>query len=141
MGNNEKLKTKYLEVLEVKVKDIRETAARFKAEGNQDEYVMGQIRVNVVDIFQKMFVLSYNNIYTKLNNKNIERSINPEDDKFKQLYDAYIGFFEEIPAPWKIKMEKDKSFGKMEEYNREVEKLRMVEALRRCFTELWQQNL
>jgi hypothetical protein len=141
MRSDERLKTIYLELMNERVKNIKDTALKFREEGNLDEYVMGQIRGNVVDIFKQMFILSYNNIYVKLNNKNIENRINPEDDKYKQLYDAYIGFFEDIPATWKVKMEKDKDFGKMEEYNREVEKLRIAEELRRCFAELWQQNL
>ncbi|MCK4259169.1 MAG: hypothetical protein KAX49_09330 [Halanaerobiales bacterium] len=138
MKKNEQLKLEYLETLDKVIKDLNQKALKAKEGGSMDEFILGKIKCNVVDIFQKMFNTSYQNVYVALKIPHLKEHIAQYENKHEQLYAAYMSFFEKISAPWKEKALKDKEFGKLEDYHKEQEKLNMAEEVKKIFKEHYQ---
>ena len=70
-----------------------------------------------------MFNISYNKSCLK----------GDERENVEQLKDNYFSFFDKIPAPWRIKMAKDKEHNMMEEYYKERIKLEVAEDMKNRF--------
>ena len=132
---NEMLKKEYLEKLDQYMKELRDKANKCRTAGSMDEFVLEQIKINVVDIFSKMFKVSYENVYSNPRIEKLKKYIDATPVKHQQLYGAYMHFFEEIPAPWKAKALKDQEFGKDEEYFKETIKLNIAEEIKEIFNE------
>ena len=87
-----------------------------KNTGRDDEYKFEKIRENVCDIFITLYSASE------------KRAKNPDD--FKSIY---LGYFENIPKPWKIKLEKDKNNNNFEEAFIEEIKLELLDQIKTRF--------
>lgn len=125
----EQLKEEYLNKVTELINQWKEHAIKLKKEDSQDEAILESIKVNVGDIFYKMFNISYNNSC-----KNVE-SVEVE---LKKLSKAYLAFFDKIPAPWKEKMAKDKEYNKMEDYYKEEIKLETADMIKSLFIEYYE---
>lgn len=126
MKKTEQLKRVYLEELEALLNVYRQNSIELANNSSEDEAILEKIKMNICDIFFKMFNVSYNKSC-----KNVES----EEIELNKLKEAYLDFFEKIPLSWKEKMEKDKSFNMMEEFYKEEIKLEVADKLKRMFLE------
>ncbi|WP_055669852.1 hypothetical protein [Desnuesiella massiliensis] len=124
----EQLKEEYLKEITTLINTWKENSSRLGKEGAKDEAILETIKVNVGDIFYKMFNISYNNSCKKVEADHVE---------LNKLSKAYLAFFDKIPAPWKEKMVKDKQFNMMEEYYKEEIKLATADKLKNLFIEYY----
>ncbi len=76
--------------------------------------ILKKIRLNVVEIFTKMFAISIS-------------------DNLEILKEKYLGFFDKITKPWYINMDKALKFGKEENAIIEEIKIQEVEELKMKF--------
>lgn len=115
-------------------------AARLLGEtgGDMSGYIYSKLRKNVADIFKKMFHTSYNNVYDTLKISQLKEFMLENQTQEEQFYSVYMSFFEKISNPWKEKAEKDKLFGKTEEYAKEQVKLSAAAELRTLFNSYYQ---
>jgi hypothetical protein len=120
----ERLKEEYMKELGELIDELKEKSADLNREGSKDEAVFENIKLNIVDIFQKMFNISYNNSCKKMY---------PEDEEIEKLQKSYLAFFDKIPAPWKEKMAKDKDHNMMEECFKEQIKLETADQVKNLF--------
>lgn len=128
MTKCEQLKSEYLNEITALMDAWKDKSARLEQEGSTDEAILERIRVNIGDIFYKMFNVSYNKACRNTETAQVE---------LKRLSDAYLDFFEKIPAPWKEKMAKDKEHNMMEEYYKEQIKLETVEQIKKLFVQYY----
>lgn len=124
----EKLKEEYLKDVITFINGCKEKSARLRQEGSDDEAILETIKVNVGEIFYKMFNLSYNNSC-----KNTEE----QSEKLKKLSKMYLGFFDKIPASWKEKKVKDIEYNMMKEYYIEEIKLQTADKIKNLFIEYY----
>jgi len=122
----EQLKGDYLMELTSLIDGWKGNSDRLKKEEAGDESILEAIKVNVGDIFYKMFNVSYNNSC---------KNIQTEEEELKKLETAYLAFFDKIPAPWKEKAEKDKEHNMLEEFYKEQIKLETAEKVKNLFIE------
>lgn len=125
----EQLKEEYLKEVTVLINQWKENSIRLANEGANDEAILENIKVNVGDIFYKMFTISYNKCC-----KNVE----PSEVELKKLYTSFLAFFDKIPAPWKEKLVKDKEYNMMEEYYKEQLKLETADKIKKLFIEYYE---
>jgi len=128
MRLSEQLKGDYLKEITVLIDGWKESSSRLRKEESTDEAILESIKVNVGDIFYKMFNISYNNSC---------KGVSTEDEELKKLHDAYLAFFDKIPAPWREKAEKDKEHNMMEEFYKEQIKLETADRLKDLFLEYY----
>lgn len=95
----------------------------FKMESREDESKFAQIEGNVVDIFSKMFVIS-------------TQKAKASDDWKLSLSEAYLAFFQKIPAPWAERLTQCELHQLDEEAHIERIKLEKAAALRQVFDDL-----
>ena len=122
----EQLKEEYLKQVTSLISKWKENSISLKNDGANDEAILENIKVNVGDIFYKMFNISYNSSYKKIEAPEVE---------LKRLYITYLEFFEKIPAPWKEKLIKDKEYNLMEDYYKEELKLETADKIKNLFIE------
>lgn len=101
------LTEKYLDLLNKKQEDLKKNIKDLQLQECTDEANLQKIRLNIVEIFYKMF--------------NISLSDNPVE-----LREKYLNFFDKITDPWHINKEKALEFGNVEEVI--IEDLKMQEA-------------
>lgn len=130
MNFYESLRKEYLEELMDFITKWKQASVKLKDEDAIDESVMELIKINVGDIFYKMFEISYKTACEK--SKAVEDVKNFERDK-KELYNSYMKFFDKIPSPWKDKMSKDKEHNMMVEYYKEEIKIKTAEDIKNMF--------
>lgn len=133
MQKHEQLFQEFNNTLDNMMQKINKEAVDAKQVGDQRGLVHGQIKKNVVDIFQKMYKVSYNNVFVNPQIPDLVKIIEEHDCKEKQFYAVYLSFFNKIPAPWKEKSEKDQKFGKIEEFEKEQSKLQVAEKIKALF--------
>lgn len=127
----EQLKDQYLKEITALIDRWKENSSRLKKEESVDEAILESIKVNVGEIFYKMFNVSYNNSC---------KNVLTEEEELKKLYDAYLAFFDKIPAPWKAKAEKDKEYNMMEEFYKEQIKLETADKLKEIFVKYYEKK-
>ncbi|WBW98117.1 hypothetical protein [Oceanirhabdus sp. W0125-5] len=137
MNKHEVLKEKFTNVLKEEIKIKNENMKKLRAEGSGDEANLERIKLNVIDIFEKMFMVSYNNVFVKSNNPNLTAILEKEEDDYKKLHLAYDHFLNNITAPWREKLEKDKKFNNIEKAIIEELKLAEVDRVKAIFNELY----
>ncbi|WP_234117195.1 hypothetical protein [Clostridium hydrogenum] len=133
MKKHEMLKKEYLEILDDKMKSTNKKELELRQENFIDEGNMKKIKYNIIDIFVKMFNVSYNKVY----GKNVIDEIN----SYNEFYLTYMNFFEKIPASWKVKAEKDKKFDMTKEYIIEKIKLDTMEEVKSIFQVCYDKRL
>ena len=133
MNLHEKLKETYQAELAQRVQGWKERAEELNLAGAQDDSIMEKIKINVGEIFLKMFEVSYNNVYGNPKIKLPSMGGALTGGKEELLKKTYLEFFNKIPAPWKIKAEKDKQHNMHEEYHKECLKLETAEDIKALF--------
>ncbi|EYE87214.1 hypothetical protein Q428_14545 [Fervidicella metallireducens AeB] len=96
MEKHQILREEFIKALNNRITETNSHAEFLKNDDSNDEAMLEKIKTNVMDIFHKMFNASYNKVYGKPNSK-IENS---EDENYKNLYLAYMSFFDKIPSQW-----------------------------------------
>mgnify|MGYP000934280966 CR=1 FL=1 len=114
------LKDNYLNFLEEKQKNIKSSIKKLQEEDRMDEANFEKIRLNVVEIFTKMFAIS--------------NSDNP-----KILKEKFLGFFDKITKPWYVNMDKALKFEKEEKVIIEEIKIQESEELKTKFIDCYNQ--
>ncbi len=115
---------KFQEELRDAIKGCREKEEELSTEGAQDEAVMEKIKLNITDIFHKMFLLSLKRVNVL------------QPAPFSQLKEAYLPFFTRIPASWKEKAQKDKEYNRVLEGIIEEIKLKRAREIEARFIDL-----
>jgi len=118
------------------LKDIENLIKENQGDGGSRkdrQYIEKRMRLNVVEIFQRMFVMFYNNIFVELKNKEFEKYIEDYPSKEQGLKQAFRDIYDKITAPWVEKSKKDKTFGREEEYQKELLKLDTADKIRALF--------
>lgn len=122
----EKLKEEYLKEVTMLMDGWKNSSIALKAEERCDEAILEDIRINIGDIFYKMFILSFNNSF---------KGADSEMEKLEKLKKMYLAFFDKIPAQWRVKLLKDKEYNMMEDYYKEQIKLETADKLKNLFLE------
>lgn len=124
----EQLKNEYLNEISSLMNQYKKNSDMLREEDSSDEAILEAIKVNVCDIFYKVFNVSYNKSC---------RNIEPADVELNKLSETYLDFFDKIPTPWKEKMAKDKEHNMMEEYYKEKIKLETADRIKSLFIEYY----
>lgn len=114
------LKDSYLNFLEVRQKNMEDSIKNLQNECRIDEANFEKIRLNVVGIFCKMFIISDNN-------------------NSKILKEKYLGFFIKITEPWYINKDKALKYKKEESVIIEEIKIQEAEELKTKFIDYYNQ--
>lgn len=120
----EQLKKEYSEALTKMIETYKQESERLMKDDCQDEAVMEKIKLNVADIFYKMFEVSLKKVCGKA-------------DAYEEIYKAYLAFFNKIPTPWREKLAKDKEYNMSEECLKEELKLETADKIQKMFEEYY----
>lgn len=112
------LKDNYSIFLKEKSNESKIKIEELKKDERLDEANLEKIRLNVIEIFSKMFTIS--------------NSDNPEI-----LKDKYLSFFDKITKPWYINKEKALKFNKQKEVIIEEIKIEEAESLKSKFKDYY----
>lgn len=110
----------YLALLNKKQEDLKRNIKDLQEQECADEANLQKIRLNIVEIFYKMF--------------NISLSDNPVE-----LKEKYLNFFDKITDPWHINKQKALELGKEEEVIIEELKIQEAEELKNQFKDYYNQ--
>ncbi|MDR7855150.1 hypothetical protein [Tissierella sp.] len=114
------LKENYLSFLREEQEDLRKSIEDLQKQECVDDANLQKIRLNIVEIFNKMF--------------NISLSDSPI-----ALREKYLGFFQKITEPWYVNKEKAQKFGDENEAIIEDIKIQEAEKLKSQFVECYNQ--
>lgn len=114
------LKDNYSIFLKEKSNESKIKIEELKKDERLDEANLEKIRLNVIEIFSKMFTIS--------------NSDNPEI-----LKDKYLSFFDKITKPWYVNKEKALKFDKQKEVIIEDIKIEEAESLKSKFKDYYSQ--
>lgn len=112
------LKDNYSIFLKEKSNESKAKIEKLKKDERLDEANLEKIRLNVIEIFSKMFTIS--------------NSDNPEI-----LKDKYLSFFDKITKPWYVNKEKALKFDKQKEVIIEDIKIEEAESLKSKFKDYY----
>jgi len=110
----------YLDYLKNKQNNIRASIEDLSKNDRVDEANLEKIRLNIVDIFSKMFNISMTN-------------------NCEALREKYLGYFDKITNPWHLNKLKAEEFGKEQEAIIEDIKIQEAEELKSKFIEYYNQ--
>lgn len=113
------LKEDYLNFLNMREESLRRSIEDLQRQEYRDEANLEKIRLNVVEIFHKMFNISFSN--------------DPVE-----LKDKYLNFFDKITTPWRVNREKAIKFGKDREAIIEELKIEEAEKLKIKFKDYYE---
>lgn len=137
MERHEILKQRFINELTERMDKEKEQIKFLMSEERRDEANLERIKMNVLDIFYKMFNVSYNYVYSNLKNENLRNCTEGENDSYKKLYLAYMYFFDKIPAPWHEKAKKDKEHNNTSGYIIEELKINTAEDIKKLFLDYY----
>jgi len=140
MKNYEMLKDEYTNELSVLIEESEKRSIKLAEEYRTDEANMEKIRRNVIEIFARMFTVSYNNVYEKLNNQNLRVVLEPMNDDYEKLYAANMYYFDTITAPWKEKYDRAKMNKAVTDYIIEELKIDTANEIKKIFITLYNKN-
>lgn len=140
MKNYEILKAEYTSKLSMLIEESERRSIKLAEEYCTDEANMEKIKMNVADIFAKMFAVSYKNVYEKLSNQNLRKILEPINDDYERLYAANMYFFDTIPEPWKEKLNRAKENNAFADYVIEELKINMAREIQQIFITLYNKN-
>ena len=112
------LKDNYSIFLKEKSNESKAKIEKLKKDERLDEANLEKIRLNVIEIFSKMFTIS-----------------NSDDPEI--LKDKYLSFFDKITKPWYINKEKALKFDKQKEVIIEDIKIEEAESLKSKFKDYY----
>lgn len=110
----------YLNYLKEKQESLKRSIENLQKQECVDEANLQKVRLNIVEIFHKMF------------------NISPKDNP-TLLKEKYLGFFDRITEPWHINKEKALEFGKENEAIIEELKIGEAEELKNQFKDYYNQ--
>lgn len=113
------LKEDYLNFLNMREESLKRSIEDLQRQECRDEANLEKIRLNVVEIFHKMFNISFSNDPVELNDK-------------------YLNFFDKITTPWRVNREKAIEFGKDREAIIEELKIEEAEKLKIKFKDYYE---
>lgn len=113
------LKEDYLNFLNMREESLKRSIEDLQRQEYRDEANLEKIRLNVVEIFHKMFNISFSN--------------DPVE-----LKDKYLNFFDKITTPWRVNREKAIEFGKDREAIIEELKIEEAEKLKIKFKDYYE---
>ena len=114
------LKENYLIFLKEKQEDLKKSIEDLQNRECIDEANLQKIRLNIVEIFHKMFNISFS-------------------DSPVALKEKYLSFFDKITKPWYINKDKALEFGKENEVVIEDLKIEEAEDLKKKFNDYYSQ--
>jgi replicative superfamily II helicase len=123
MNSCEQLKITFTNELTAMIDVWKQNCIRLSAEGSEDDAILEKIKLNVGDIFGKMFTKVWKDMCK-------DGAGNIEIDKLTR---NYFELLDRITAPWAEKMEKDKAHNLMEKYYIEQIKLETAQQIRDMF--------
>ena len=112
------LKDNYSIFLKEKSNESKAKIEKLKKDERLDEANLEKIRLNVIEIFSKMFTIS-----------------NSDDPEL--LKDKYLSFFDKITKPWYVNKEKALKFDKQKEVIIEDIKIEEAESLKSKFKDYY----
>ena len=112
------LKDNYSIFLKEKSNESKAKIEKLKKDERLDEANLEKIRLNVIEIFSKMFTIS-----------------NSDDPEL--LKDKYLSFFDKITKPWYVNKEKALTFDKQKEVIIEDIKIEEAESLKSKFKDYY----
>ena len=115
------LKENYLNFLEEKQENYKRNIEELRKKECLDEANLDKIRLNIVEIFYKMFNISFS-------------------DKAVDLEEKYLDFFHKITKSWYINKEKALKFGEEKEVIIEDIKIQEAEELKSRFKEYFKET-
>ncbi|GEM_PF-4340035 len=133
MEAHDHLKQHYLEAI-AHWKQREQTAMDEKLEEQrEDEAVFHRIAMNVLDVFEKMFLVSYGAVFMQRQNPKLEPVLAEYEHPHEQLAAACQLYFDTIPEPWKAKAAEDEEAGRTEEWKKEIVKVEVARTLESIF--------
>lgn len=130
MESGELLREEYMKLLKTQIDAHLNKSNALKEQDFIDEHNFEKIKLNVVEIFLKMFYASFNDVYG--NQANTELTSN---EKYEKLYSKYMAFFERIPSSWIEKSKKAKELKMVKEYVIEELKINTANEVKELFIE------
>lgn len=106
--------------LNERMEDCKQRAAKFRAEGRVDEGVFENIRMNVYEIFQTLFLAAERNC---------------GGDNFL-LQKNFLQKLDQVPENWRLSYEKAKEHGDVKKMHIEGIKLEAAQKVREIFEEV-----
>ena len=106
-------------------------------EDRDDEAVFHRIAINVLDIFEKMFLVSYGAVFMDRANPKLAPVLSNYDEPMEQLKAACELYFHEIPQPWQTRADEEEKRGNTEEWKKELVKLEVVRLLEAIFQRIY----
>lgn len=137
MGRELELKKQFEEKMGELIKRYTKNIEDLNAQHCDDEANLEKIKLNIVDIFSKMFNASYKAVYGASRNAVLKNVVESNEDSYAKLYEAYMIYFERIPASWVEKREKSKALGLTKEFIIEDMKLNTKEEIKELFIKLY----
>lgn len=123
----ENLKKEFLDRLNDIQKEIIIKAESLKNEARDDEATTEKIKLNIVGIFEKMFLVSY---------RKAMQCNDGDAAKLQVLKDNYMGHFNKIPMSWYQRLEKAKEHEDFETIYIEEAKIATMQKIKALFEEM-----
>lgn len=121
--------TSYLNVLIV---DKKNEITTLTLEQRSDEANHAKIQLNVLEIFEKMFKMSY---------QKAKPLIQPDEEKaLEVLSSTYLNYFDKIPHNWLINLEKSIQYHDIETEHIEKLKISQANTIKNYFIEVMQKE-
>ena len=128
--NKTKLKENYFSAIDNLIRVAEETSQRLMAEDRKDEAIIEKVKLNIYDIFKKMFEAS---------EKQLLREKVPEEQGLDHFFEIYMNYFVRIPKSWHESLEQAKAHQDFEKIHLEEVKLEAMERVKALFEELWKE--
>lgn len=119
----QQFQNEYTGFLNSEAESLKKEALQLVSESRSDEANFAKIKLNIVEIFTQMFTVS------------MQKSKNAPLP-YIGLSEAYLAFFEKIPASWQVNLKKCQEHQMETEAHIEILKLEMAETLKTKFITL-----
>jgi len=131
--NMEQFKNKYIEALNLEIKNLKKNANKLRLEGAEDEAKFEMIKTNIVDIYLKIFMVAYNNVFVKVNHECLRSIVDENIDNKDKLIKCYEFLLNKVTEPWREKLDKNKKFNLVEKSVIEEVKIEQSEKIETMF--------
>jgi hypothetical protein len=116
----ENYKNLFLNYLETESKTLTQKSQQLKNDYRDDEYKFIQVELNIIDIFTKMFLISFQKAASAQNWQTI-------------LKETYLSFFDKIPMAWHENLKKCSEHGLEDEVLVETLKIQRADSIKKAF--------
>lgn len=132
MYRGEAVKEEFLGIINKRVEELKKSAKILMEEDRRDEAKFEKVKLNVYEIFEKMFLISFKSAYRDGSNTS------SDDKDYYLLEEEYNKFFEKITKPWKDNAVKDKEHGLSNDLMIEEIKIETAEEIKSTFKDIHQ---